>query len=143
MRKGLSSSAAVCVLVVQAMNLVYGLHLDTTSIMELAYRGEMLTPSRCGRMDQCVAMGSNSIAIMEFEGEICRLKKLECNRDIYIVVVDLNASKDTRVILRDLNACYPFPKNDIQVNDIHCLSVCLSLRYNSVHYHYIAFIDPE
>lgn len=42
MGKGLSSSAAVCVLVVTAFNLVFNLSLSTDDIMELAYKGEIL-----------------------------------------------------------------------------------------------------
>ncbi len=56
MGKGLSSSAAVCVLIVNCFNIVYGLNLSLQDRMEIAYRGEIRTPSRCGRMDQCVAM---------------------------------------------------------------------------------------
>ena len=39
------------------MNQLYGLDMAQKDIMEAAYKGEMWTPSRCGRMDQCVAMG--------------------------------------------------------------------------------------
>lgn len=46
MRKGLSSSAAVCVLVAKCFDAVYNLELDIGDIMELAYLGEMKTPSR-------------------------------------------------------------------------------------------------
>lgn len=46
MKKGLSSSAAVCVLVVQSFSDLFQLHLDVRQIMELAYEGEMNTPSR-------------------------------------------------------------------------------------------------
>ncbi|HSO28124.1 MAG TPA: GHMP kinase, partial [Anaerolineales bacterium] len=50
--KGLSSSAAVCVLTARAFNRLYDLKLTTRGEMELAYLGERTTPSRCGRMDQ-------------------------------------------------------------------------------------------
>ena len=56
-RKGLSSSAAACVLVVRAFSTVYGLGLSAADEMELAFRGEALTPSACGRMDQVCALG--------------------------------------------------------------------------------------
>jgi galactokinase len=46
MKKGLSSSAAVCVLVVQCFDAVYDCGMDTSEVMELAYIGEMNTPSR-------------------------------------------------------------------------------------------------
>lgn len=46
MKKGLSSSAAVCVLVVQSFSDFFQLNLDVRQVMELAYEGEMNTPSR-------------------------------------------------------------------------------------------------
>jgi galactokinase len=46
MKKGLSSSAAVCVLVVQCFSDFFQLNLETQQVMELAYLGEMNTPSR-------------------------------------------------------------------------------------------------
>lgn len=38
--------------VARAFNQVYGLRLTTRGEMEVAYQGERLTPSQCGRMDQ-------------------------------------------------------------------------------------------
>jgi hypothetical protein len=52
MRKGLSSSAAACVMIAKCFNEVYGLGMGQAEFMEAAYKGEMMTPSRCGRMDQ-------------------------------------------------------------------------------------------
>ena len=115
MKKGLSSSAAVCVLVASAFSAVYDLKFSHEELMELAYIGEMRTPSRCGRMDQCVVMGSHAIALMTFDGAHCSLRRLRCGANLYFVVVDLNASKDTVVILRDLNACFPAPADPTQV----------------------------
>jgi galactokinase len=46
MGKGLSSSAAVAVTVVKAFDALFDLRLSLELIMELAYLGEMLTPSR-------------------------------------------------------------------------------------------------
>lgn len=45
-KKGLSSSAAICVLVARAFNRVYDLKMTTRAEMEMAYLGEILTP-RC------------------------------------------------------------------------------------------------
>ena len=39
MRKGLSSSAAVCVLIVKCFAEVYGIEIDMATTMELAYLG--------------------------------------------------------------------------------------------------------
>ena len=49
MKKGLSSSAAICVLTARAFNRIYDLKMTTRGEMELAYQGEITTPSRCGR----------------------------------------------------------------------------------------------
>jgi hypothetical protein len=46
MKKGLSSSAAVCALVVQSFSDFFQLNLPLHQVMELAYLGEMNTPSR-------------------------------------------------------------------------------------------------
>src|SRR5690606_1948581 len=45
-RKGLSSSAAITVLAARAFNRVYDLKLTVRGEMELAYQGEITTPSR-------------------------------------------------------------------------------------------------
>jgi len=50
-KKGLSSSAAFCVLVARAFNRIYDLKMTVRGEMEFAYTGEITTPSRCGRMD--------------------------------------------------------------------------------------------
>ena len=51
-KKGLSSSAAVCVLVARAFNRTYDLKMTVRGEMELAYNGEISTSSRCGRLDR-------------------------------------------------------------------------------------------
>lgn len=50
-KSGLSSSAAICVMVAKAFNELYGLQLNTLGIMNIAYLGEQRTPSRCGRLE--------------------------------------------------------------------------------------------
>ena len=81
---------------------MYGLGLGQKEFMEAAYSGEMLTPSRCGRMDQvsdvlftinrppsspphatpalrtlplcqCVAMGAGSVGLMTFDTDGCQV----------------------------------------------------------------------
>ena len=106
LEKGLSSSAAVCVLVARAFNVLYdlkvcvgsdmctlfvlalfqgimyivdiccisssfiyrpslisrvALQMTIRGEMEYAYQGEILTPSKCGRMDQGCAYGSRLV----------------------------------------------------------------------------------
>lgn len=102
-KKGLSSSAAICVLVVQACNQLYGLELDRREEMELAYRGETLTPSRCGRMDQICAFGQVPM-FLTFDGEDLAMEAISLGGIFHYLIVDLQGVKDTITILRDLNA---------------------------------------
>ena len=105
-RKGLSSSAANNVLVARAFNMLYDLKLTKRGEMEIAYQGEILTPSRCGRMDQACAYG-NIPVFLTFDGERLDVNEVQPQKPIYMVVADLNAEKNTQKILADLNACYP------------------------------------
>ncbi|MBF2064678.1 MAG: GHMP kinase [Calothrix sp. C42_A2020_038] len=114
-QKGLSSSAAICVLVARAFNQVYNLKLTQRGEMEFAYLGEITTPSQCGRMDQGCAYGNRPIA-MVFDRERVETIELKVPKNLYFVVVDLNASKNTQQILFKLNECYPFAKNPVQIN---------------------------
>jgi galactokinase len=109
-KKGLSSSAAICVLTARAFNRVYNLNLTTRQEMEYAYRGEILTGSMCGRMDQGCAYGNKPI-LMVFDGDKLDIRELMVGTDFYLVLVDLIAGKDTRIILKDLNSCFPFAKD--------------------------------
>jgi UTP-glucose-1-phosphate uridylyltransferase len=112
-RKGLSSSAAVCVLVARAFNRLYDLKMTIRGEMEFAYLGEITTPSRCGRMDQGCAYGNRPI-LMTFDGDRIDVTELTIPKDLHFVIVDLHAGKDTKEILNHLNHCYPFAENEIQ-----------------------------
>src|SRR5512140_2799712 len=97
-KKGLSSSAAICVLVARAFNRLYDLKMTVRGEMEYAYLGEITTPSRCGRMDQGCAYGNRPV-MMVFDGDRIDVKEVTVPRDLHYVIVDLGASKDTREIL--------------------------------------------
>lgn len=112
-KKGLSSSAAMCVLVARAFNRIYNLSLTIDQEMELAYRGELRTGSQCGRMDQGCAYGSQPI-LMIFDGDDLSIRPIDAGTDFHFVIVDLNAEKNTRTILQDLNTCYPVAQNQQQ-----------------------------
>ena len=112
-KKGLSSSAAVCVLAARAFNRVYDLRLTIRGEMELAYQGEITTPSRCGRMDQGCAFGDRAV-VMEFDGDRIETTEIRPARDLHFVIVDLKAKKDTLAILQHLNRCYPFAENPVE-----------------------------
>lgn len=113
MKKGLSSSAAICVLTARAFNRVYDLKMTIRGEMEMAYQGEITTPSRCGRMDQGCAYGNRPV-LMIFDGDRLDTVELQVKETLYFVLVDLQAKKDTTEILRRLNHCYPFARNEIE-----------------------------
>ena len=111
-KKGLSSSAAVCVLTARAFNRIYDLKMTIRGEMEYAYLGEITTPSRCGRMDQGCAYGDRPI-LMTFDGDRIDVSEFNVPGNLYFVIVDLHASKDTREILGKLNESYPFADTDL------------------------------
>jgi len=112
--KGLSSSAAICVLVARAFNRAYDLKMSARGEMELGYLGEILTPSRCGRMDQCVAFGRAPVK-MSFDGDLCEAAPISVAKPVYMLVVDLGSSKDTTAILQGLGQSFPFPKSELDL----------------------------
>ncbi|KAL6746433.1 ribosomal protein S5 domain 2-type protein [Haematococcus lacustris] len=110
MSKGLSSSAAICVMVARAFNRVYDLKLTVRGEMEMAYLGEITTPSKCGRMDQACAFGSIPI-LLTFDGDLLHVEPITLKAPLHLVLVDLKAAKDTTAILTSLQAAYPVPQN--------------------------------
>jgi UTP-glucose-1-phosphate uridylyltransferase len=111
-KKGLSSSAAVCVLMARAFNLAYDLKMTVRGEMEYAYRGEITTPSRCGRLDQGCAYGSRPV-MMRFDGDALDVSEVPVGTDLFLIIADLKAGKDTVKILSDLNKAYPFAETEM------------------------------
>lgn len=112
-KSGLSSSAAICVLVARAFNQLYRLNLNTMGEMNIAYWGELRTASRCGRLDQACAFGTKPV-LMAFDGDEVEVKTLNVKEPLYWVFADLCASKNTIKILRDLNRGFPFASNEME-----------------------------
>ena len=115
MKSGLSSSAAICVLVARAFNLLYNLNLNTMGEMNIAYLGEQRTSSRCGRLDQACAFGVKP-NLMTFDGDEIEVQSLNVKKTLHWVFADLCAAKDTIRILSDLNKPYPFAQNEKEQN---------------------------
>lgn len=113
MKSGLSSSAAICVLVARAFNMLYHLNLNTLGEMNIAYLGELRTSSRCGRLDQACAFGVKP-NLMTFDGDEIEVRTLNVKKHLYWVFADLCAEKDTIKILRDLNKGFPFASNEME-----------------------------
>jgi len=114
--KGLSSSAAVCVLVARSFNRIFDLRGTTRFEMEYAYRGENVTPSRCGRMDQACAFGSRPVA-MDYDADDLDCREVSVGKPLHYLLVDLAfPGKSTTEILQGLQSAYPFPQNDDEKN---------------------------
>jgi mevalonate kinase len=106
--RGLSSSAAVCVLTARAFNQVHQLGLSVRDEMELAYRGEVAAGSQCGRMDQACAYGKR-LVLLGFDGDAMTVQLLSSPQPLYLLIVDLLHHKDTRRILADLHTHFLAP----------------------------------
>src|SRR3990167_9451147 len=139
MCKGLSSSAAICVTVARVFNMLFHLSLSPQGEMEIAYSGERVSGSLCGPMDQAVAFGPGAAVVLDFDVGIVKSTALTLPTTdvIYIVYADLNGSKDTKKILRDLQKAYPFPQNAQhellikalgELNRDICTSVCEAIE---------------
>ena len=112
-KSGLSSSAAICVLVARAFNQLYHLKMNTKGEMQAAFRGEQRTPSRCGRLDQACAYGVKPV-LMGFDGMEIDSRELRAGTTFHWVIANLMAGKDTIRILSDLNKAYPFAKSEAE-----------------------------
>lgn len=109
-KSGLSSSAAICVLVARAFNKLYHLKMNIRGEMQAAFRGEQRTPSRCGRLDQACAYGVKPVKMI-FDGDEVLSEELRIGAVFNWVIADLRASKNTIKILGDLNKCFPFAQD--------------------------------
>lgn len=110
-KKGISSSAAVCVLIAEAINKVWDLRLSRKELMELAYNGERLTGSQCGRMDQACIYGKIPVLLTFNKQNDISVEKILCSNSVFMFFVDLAGQKDTVRILRDLQKSYPVSEN--------------------------------
>ena len=106
LQKGVSSSAAVCILVAKAFDHVYELGLFPHELMETAYLGEKLTGSQCGRMDQACIYGKTPVLLTFQKSSDIRVEPVFPGGSIFMFVVDLAGKKDTVKILSDLQGAY-------------------------------------
>mmetsp|Transcript_15252 Transcript_15252/g.31009 ORF Transcript_15252/g.31009 Transcript_15252/m.31009 type:complete len:725 (-) Transcript_15252:130-2304(-) len=112
MQRGLSSSAAICVLTARAFNHLWKLSLSIDGIMDLAYAGERVALSLCGRLDQAVAFGPGHTGALIFDGDVTTSIPIQLPRNqIFLVFADLNAHKNTVRILSSLQEAFPYPRD--------------------------------
>lgn len=110
LKSGLSSSAAICILVVRAFDKIYGLNLTKEQEIEASYEGEHLSMSNCGKLDQ-TTICENKLVKLDFYYDKVVSTEIKCKKQFYIVVSNLNGNKNTSKIMKDLNSCFPFYKN--------------------------------
>ncbi len=108
MEVGLSSSSAICVLVVKAFNIIYNLNLSDYEVMEMAYLSERIAGFKCGRMDHVCAL-SKKLVELEFDKGI-KIKEISPIKKIHLVFCVIK-KKNTRKILDLLNKSYPYVYN--------------------------------
>jgi galactokinase len=106
LQKGVSSSAAVCILVAEAFNQVYRLGMFPHELMEAAYQGEKLTGSECGRMDQACIYGKMPVLLTFQKDHSVRVEPVMPGGEFFMFFVDLAGRKDTVKILCDLQGGY-------------------------------------
>ncbi len=101
-KKGLASSAAICITIVKHMNRLYNLNLTDDDIINIAYNGEHLAGSKCGILDQTTIVKGGIIHLTFLENET-KVKQLNVKDNINVLAVDLNATKDTKQIMNFFN----------------------------------------
>ena len=106
LKKGVSSSAAVCILVAKAFDAAYGLNMLPHELMEVAYRGETLAGNKCGRMDQACIYGKVPVLLTFEKDTPVRVEPVFPAKEISMFFVDLAGEKDTGRILGDLSSAY-------------------------------------
>ena len=111
MKKGLSSSAAICLTIVKSYNTLYDLNLTEEEIKSIAYNGEHLAGSKCGKLDQNSIMNNNCSRLTFYEDKVLS-KSINLNKDLYLLIVDLNSNKNTKVIMNSFSRALPKPKNE-------------------------------
>lgn len=110
-KKGLSSSAAICLTVAKAYNSLYELNLSDDDLKNIAYYGEHLAGSKCGKLDQNSIMNNNCSSLTFYEENVVSTPVL-LEKDLYVLIVDLNSNKDTRIIMSSFNRALPIAKKE-------------------------------
>lgn len=104
---GLSSSAAICTLIVKAFDYVYNLNLSTDQIMYHAWYGEhTYTSSKCGRLDQICGYDGGMVHMVH-QSDSLQIDDISIKKSLYfIIIIDSAIYKDTSKILQDLQAVF-------------------------------------
>ncbi len=110
MRRGLSSSAALCVSVTSALSDLFRLGLTPDDLVRISYRAERgILGIGCGMMDQTASVFDHPL-FMDFSKDFS-YQRVSLRREIPIIIADVGGERDTRKILNTLNQHY-FERQD-------------------------------
>lgn len=109
-KKGLSSSASICISIIKAYNKLYNLNLKDEEIKNIAQKGEHKAKSKCGKLDQEAIMMPN-ISHLIFKKDKTEIIPIKLKKHIPILIVDLKGNKNTKYIMKKFNHYLPLPKN--------------------------------
>lgn len=101
-KKGLASSTAIILTIIESFNKVYNLKLSKKKKMQIAYDVEHYLGSKCGMLDTICAY-KNGTYLIEFRKTKTLISKIDISKKFYFIYADLNKSKNTLKILSDLN----------------------------------------
>lgn len=101
-KKGLASSAAICLTIVKSYNKLYNLNMTSDEMALAAYFGEHLAGSKCGKLDQFSILNNNCSKLTFYKDNV-DLKSVFIKKNLYFLIVDLNANKNTRIIMNAFN----------------------------------------
>jgi len=117
MKKGLSSSAALCVSVARAFSELYSLGLSSDDVVQISYRAERgILGIGCGMMDQTAAAHEFPVYIDFSDG--FRYERIRTKRSLAIAIVDVGGERDTKLILNTLNHHYFEAKDPLIVQTL-------------------------
>jgi len=102
MRKGLSSSAALCVSTTRALSSLWELDLPSDEVVRVSYRAERdILGIGCGMMDQTASAFEYPL-FMDFSEDFF-YERVDLRRELPIVIGDVGGERDTKLILNTLN----------------------------------------
>jgi mevalonate kinase len=117
MKKGLSSSAALCISVVKALNDLYNLGLSEDDFVRISYRAENgILGIGCGMMDQTAAAHKYPL-FMDFQSGFS-YQRINLREPLHFVIVDVGGKRDTELILNTLNEFYHERKDPVIVKTL-------------------------
>ena len=101
-KNGLSSSASFCITIVKGLNELYNLNMNNQDIIDASHNGEILAGSRCGNLDYSSIM-NEGLCLFTFYKDSVGVDKVTLKKKIYFLIVNLNSSKNTKLIMKVFN----------------------------------------